>query len=181
LEGYREQWIQLGTKREVTFTNLDPSEYVLRVKGSNNDGVWNEEGASLKITITPPWWKTLWFRILSVVTFVGLVISAHRIRTASIKVRNKALEKEITERQKAEASLRQAFTEIAQLKEQLQAENIYLKEEIKLEHNYEEIIGQSEALKYVLHKVEQVAPEAVLDSCRAAGSGLLRARCLSTH
>jgi transcriptional regulator with GAF, ATPase, and Fis domain len=118
---------------------------------------WNIEGASLKIIITPPWWQTLWFRILSAVALVGLVVSAHRIRTASIKAHNRALEKEIVERQQAEASLRQAFAEIAQLKEQLQAENIYLQEEIKLEHNYDEIIGQSEALKYVLHRVEQVA------------------------
>ena len=158
LQGYSEQWIQLGTKREATFTNLDPSEYVLRVKGSNNDGVWNEKGASLKIIITPPWWQTLWFRILSVVTLIGLVITAYRIRVASMQARNRALEKEIGERKKVEASLWQAFSEIAQLKEQLQAENIYLQQEIRLEHNYEEIIGESEVLKYVLHKVEQVAP-----------------------
>ncbi len=48
LEGFNDNWIQLGTKRDITFTNLDPGEYTLRVKGSNNDGVWNEEGASLK-------------------------------------------------------------------------------------------------------------------------------------
>ncbi|MBC6948423.1 AAA family ATPase [candidate division KSB1 bacterium] len=157
LEGYREQWIQLGTNREATFTNLDPGGYVLHVKGSNNDGVWNEAGTSLKIIVTPPWWKTLWFRILSVVTLIGLVLSAHRLRIADIKARNKALEKEIIKRQQAEEALRQAFMEISQLKEQLQAENIYLQQEIKLEHNYDEIIGESEALKYVLHKVEQVA------------------------
>ncbi|RIK72089.1 Fis family transcriptional regulator [candidate division KSB1 bacterium] len=157
LEGYREQWIQLGAHREATFTNLDPGEYVLRVKGSNNDGVWNEAGASFKITITPPWWQTWWFRILSAVTLIVLALAAHRLRIADMQARNKALEKEIAARKQSEASLQQAFTEIAQLQEQLQAENIYLKEEIKLEHNYEEIIGESEALKYVLHKVEQVA------------------------
>ncbi len=43
LEGFNDNWIQLGTKRDVTFTNLDPGEYTLRVKGSNNDGVWNED------------------------------------------------------------------------------------------------------------------------------------------
>jgi len=60
LEGFNDHWIQLGTKRDVTFTNLDPGEYTLHVKGSNNDGVWNEDGTSLKITIIPPWWKTRW-------------------------------------------------------------------------------------------------------------------------
>ncbi len=58
LEGYNDTWIQLGTERKATFTNLDAGDYILRVKGSNNDGVWNEGGSSLALTVTPPWWKT---------------------------------------------------------------------------------------------------------------------------
>ena len=65
---------------------------------------------------------------------------------------------EITELKQAEIQLRSTFEEIAKLKDQLQAESTYLQEEIKLEHNFENIIGQSEALKYVLNRVEQVAP-----------------------
>ncbi len=64
---------------------------------------------------------------------------------------------DISERIRAEQSLHQAFTHIEQLKEQLQAENVYLQEEIKLNHNFDEIIGESKELKYVFHKVEQVA------------------------
>jgi two-component system sensor histidine kinase ChiS len=60
LEGFNDNWIQLGTERRATFTNLDAGDYTLRVKGSNNDGVWNEQGAALVITVTPPWWKTRW-------------------------------------------------------------------------------------------------------------------------
>jgi DNA-binding NtrC family response regulator len=84
-----------------------------------------------------------------------MTIAAQR---SELEIANVKYEKEIAERQQAEESLRRAFTEIAQLKEQLQTENVYLKEEIKLHHNFEEINGQSEALKYVLYKVEQVAP-----------------------
>jgi DNA-binding NtrC family response regulator len=65
------------------------------------------------------------------------------------------LEELVTERT---AKLQQALAEIQRLKDQLQAENIYLREEIKLEHNFDEIIGQSEKLRAVLSKVEQVAP-----------------------
>ena len=65
---------------------------------------------------------------------------------------------DISERKMAEIELRGAFTEIEELKSQLEAESAYLQDEIKLEHNFENIIGQSEALKYVLHRVEQVAP-----------------------
>jgi PAS domain S-box-containing protein len=68
-----------------------------------------------------------------------------------------ALVRDITERKLAEDQINKAYTEIKQLQIQLQAESAYLQEEIKLEHNFENIIGQSEALKYVLHRVEQVA------------------------
>ena len=60
LEGYNDNWIQLGGERKATFTNLDAGEYSLRVKGSNNDGVWNDVGASLALVVKPPWWKTRW-------------------------------------------------------------------------------------------------------------------------
>jgi PAS domain S-box-containing protein len=66
---------------------------------------------------------------------------------------------DITDRKQSEIELKQTYTEIEQLQMQLQAESAYLQEEIKLEHNFENIIGQSDALKYVLHRVEMVAPQ----------------------
>lgn len=65
---------------------------------------------------------------------------------------------DITDRKTAESSLHQALQELGQLKEQLQQENLYLQEEIRLEHNFEEIVGNSDELKYVLYKIEKVAP-----------------------
>jgi PAS domain S-box-containing protein len=65
---------------------------------------------------------------------------------------------DITDRKLAEEELRRALEEVSQLKNQLQQENIYLREEIKYEHNFEEIVGHSDAIKYVLYKIEQVAP-----------------------
>ena len=70
----------------------------------------------------------------------------------------RASNRDITARKQAEIKLRSAYTEIEQLKNQLEAESAYLQDEIKLEHNFENIIGQSESLKYILHRVEQVAP-----------------------
>ena len=69
-----------------------------------------------------------------------------------------AINMDITEQKQAETELQNAYEEIKNLKEQLEAESAYLQDEIKLEHNFENIIGQSEALKYVLNRVEQVAP-----------------------
>jgi len=60
LEGYEETWNYVGKKRNATYTNLDAGDYTFMLKASNNDGVWNESPLSLKITVSPPWWKTGW-------------------------------------------------------------------------------------------------------------------------
>jgi len=78
MEGFDKDWTYCGTRKRVTYTNLNPGDYVFRVKGSNNDGVWNEEGTSVKIHISPPYWKTLWFKglgVLSALSAMGLVYS----------------------------------------------------------------------------------------------------------
>lgn len=75
MEGFDKDWVYCGTRRQATYTNLDPGEYVFRVKASNNDNVWNEEGTSINIIITPPYWKTWWFKgfgILSMLTATGM-------------------------------------------------------------------------------------------------------------
>lgn len=60
LEGMNDEWIQHGKERRINFSGLGHGEYLLRVKGTNNDGVWNEVGATLAIIISPPWWRTWW-------------------------------------------------------------------------------------------------------------------------
>lgn len=78
LEGYDDTWIQLGTEHRATFTNLDGGEYLLKVRGSNSDGVWNEEGASLRLVVTPPWWKTSTAYALYGVTFIAVLYGLRR-------------------------------------------------------------------------------------------------------
>jgi len=60
LEGLQADWVYVGSRNYADYTNLDPGEYVFRVKATNSDGIWNEEGTSVKIIITPPPWKTWW-------------------------------------------------------------------------------------------------------------------------
>jgi ligand-binding sensor domain-containing protein/tRNA A-37 threonylcarbamoyl transferase component Bud32 len=69
LEGLTYLWIYLGNKHDITFTSLDPGEYRFRVKGSNIDGIWNEAGTAIKLIITPPFWKTSWFMVISFLLF----------------------------------------------------------------------------------------------------------------
>ncbi len=79
-------------------------------------------------------------------------------RTAELTQANDSLQAEIKERKRAEQALREALAEVEQLKNRLQAENVYLQEEIKLNHNFEEIIGRSAAMKKVRQKVERLPP-----------------------
>ena len=91
LEGFDKDWIYSGERRYAAYTNLDPGTYTLRVKGSNNDGVWNEEGTSLKITITPPPWKTWWAYTLYIFAVIAAIYSYIKWKTAAQEKENKLL------------------------------------------------------------------------------------------
>ena len=73
LEGFDETWNLVENRRTVYYTNIPPGKYVFRVKASNNDGIWNEEGASLQIIISPPYWKTWWAYSLYVIFILSII------------------------------------------------------------------------------------------------------------
>jgi len=68
----------------ATYTNLDPGKYVFRVQGSNSDGTWNDQGMSLPILITPPWWKTNLFRALSAAVFLAILWAVYQLRVRQL-------------------------------------------------------------------------------------------------
>lgn len=89
LEGFNDDWIDNGTSTTVTFTNLDPGTYQFHVIGSNSDGIWNEQGASLTIIITPPWYKTWWFLSIVALLVAGALYATYRYRLyQSLKLLN---------------------------------------------------------------------------------------------
>lgn len=98
LEGAHDSWIQLGNKREITFTNLAPGSYTLLVKGSNGDGVWNETPAKLQITITPPWWQTIWAYLIYGLLATSSIWIFMQWRTRDLRKRQKLLEETVSER-----------------------------------------------------------------------------------
>lgn len=85
LVGLNEAWTYSENNRYATYTNLEPGEYVFYAKGSNNDGVWNEAGTSVKIIILPPWWKTWWAYIFYTGLILSLVYLAWRLQINRIK------------------------------------------------------------------------------------------------
>jgi len=98
LEGFDEKWNQVGNRNFASYTNVPPGEYVFRVIGSNSDNVWNEEGASLHIEITPPFWETSWFRAIVFILLISFIFSVYKIRTKSIRDRNLQLASQVKER-----------------------------------------------------------------------------------
>ena len=99
LEGFNEDWIETDFKnRRATYTNLSPGEYTFRVRAANDDGYWNNEGATLDVKILPPWWATWWAEICFAVTGIFIVIGVISLRTRSLNTRRKELESIVTER-----------------------------------------------------------------------------------
>ena len=89
MEGVNKDWVYSGTRRYASYPNLDPGEYIFRVKGSNNDGVWNEEGTSLVIFISPPWWKTWWAYSSYALIFSFTLYGIRRYEMNRLKLKDK--------------------------------------------------------------------------------------------
>jgi len=89
MEGVDKDWINSGSRRYASYPNLDPGEYVFRVKGSNNEGVWNEEGTSLAIIISPPWWKTWWAYSSYALIFAFTLYGIRRYEMNRLKMKDK--------------------------------------------------------------------------------------------
>ena len=99
LEGFDDKWITADSAhRQAIYTNLSPGRYTFRVKASNNDGVWNQQGASLAITITPPWWQTWEFRGIALLLMAGLAYAAYRLRVRQLEYRARVLQETVDQR-----------------------------------------------------------------------------------
>lgn len=126
MEGLDKGWIQCGNRREATYTSLDAGEYTFMVRAANNDGVWNEAGASFRVIVTPPIWRTWWFIGLSLASIICTGFVLYRLRIRSIEARNAWLEKQVKERtaeiQEKNKELQQSLDEINILSSVLEGE-----------------------------------------------------------
>jgi signal transduction histidine kinase/ligand-binding sensor domain-containing protein len=85
LEGLDADWVDAGARRSVYFPYLPPGSYRFRVIAANSDGVWNDEGASITVTVRAPFWQRLWFRLLSASLIIGIAVFVIRGRLARLK------------------------------------------------------------------------------------------------
>jgi signal transduction histidine kinase/ligand-binding sensor domain-containing protein/DNA-binding response OmpR family regulator len=118
LEPYDRDWIDAGIRRTAFYTRVPPGRYTFRVIASNNDGVWNERGATLALDIPPSVWETTAFRVAVVAAFLGLAALGVHWRLQSMRARSVQLERVVEERT---AALRERERELADRNAQLQS------------------------------------------------------------
>ncbi len=101
LEGIDDEWIDAGSRRVAYYNPLPAGEYTFRVQAANNDGVWNEAGASMRFTLPPPMWWSWWAIGLYALAIGGAIYGAHRLRILALRRRTDLLETEVTSRTEA--------------------------------------------------------------------------------
>ena len=101
LVGYEEEWVEAGTRREATYTNLPPGDYRFTVKAANSDGVWSNAPASVALRIAPPWWRTWPAYLGYVLLMVGGLSAAFYGQRRRLERRQRELEETVDERTSA--------------------------------------------------------------------------------
>ncbi|MDB5286069.1 MAG: hypothetical protein JWR05_1018 [Mucilaginibacter sp.] len=164
LDGFDPQWRYVGNKRSATYTNLDPGTYTFLVKASNNDGVWNEQPASIRVIIVPPYWMTWWFRIISAILFISVSYIIYRLRTNFFEKQRIELGKQVAERTQ----------QISMQANDLQALNA------KLQAKSVELQAQSEELYYQKEQEHKAREEAEKATQEAEKANLAKSTFLAT-
>ncbi|HYC84248.1 MAG TPA: response regulator, partial [Chryseosolibacter sp.] len=134
LKGMQDNWIDLGTERKISFTNLDPGTYHLQVKFRDVNGEWQQPSTTLKIVVLPPWYKTPSFKILVVVLVAAVVSGIFYARISAIRERARMLKSEV---EKRTSELREANTFLTEKNDEIRIQ----KE--RLETYNREILRQS--------------------------------------
>ncbi|MBL8208063.1 MAG: hypothetical protein JNM09_27770, partial [Blastocatellia bacterium] len=105
LAGFNQDWVEAGTRRTAYFSNLPPGDYTFKVIADNGEGLWNTEGASLRVVVLPPFYRTGWFLALAVLSVSGVILAAFKYRVNQLEQRQaaqQAFSQQLIESQEAE-------------------------------------------------------------------------------
>ena len=151
--GFDRDWIYAGKERRATYTNIPPGIYTFLVSTTNSEGQWIETPHSLTIVILPPWWKTLWFKLIVILIIVfGVFIFIH-LREKAIKEINKQLEQKVDEKTKelqlANSTLLEQKNTIEKHYENLREQQLVI--EIKNSQSQEALNTKNKLLTVIAH------------------------------
>jgi signal transduction histidine kinase/ligand-binding sensor domain-containing protein len=168
LEGFDKDWITTDYQNRIaTYSNLAGGTYIFHVKASNNDGIWNETGTSIKIIISPPWWKTKWFILFLIIFGVASLFGIYRWRLAALRNQKIRLEQAVNERTR----------EVYDQKEELNAINEELKqsnEELLSQREEMETLNEELASAYDESNNSRAELQLTLDSLQSAQEKLIQ-------
>ncbi len=119
MEGFDEDWVRAGTRRYASYTNLSQGEYTFRVKGSNNDMVWNDKGTSVKVIIHPTFWQSNWAYLVYFLVLMGILYGIRWFELTRERGRVRLRESELRA-QAAEAQARAIQAEISRKTHELE-------------------------------------------------------------
>lgn len=120
LEGKDNEWSSPSSLRFISYTELSGGSYTFKVKASNSNGVWNEVPYQITINVIPPWYKTIWFYVLSSLSTIILIFGFINYRTNAVKKENKILENKVNERTKELAEKNKDITSSIQYAKRIQ-------------------------------------------------------------
>lgn len=160
LEGYDEDWVEAGNRRIATYTHVPQGSYVFKVKGSNNDGLWNETPATIIVKISPPFWKTTWFRVLLSVTIGAIIFLLFYLRLRDIKIQRALLRRKVDEKTKAlskqNTQIEKQNDELLRINREILNQNEKIKKKNhKLSEQHKQISKQRDNLLYLAEQVKE--------------------------
>lgn len=160
LEGYDEDWVDAGSQRTASYTNINPGTYTFMVQGSNNDRVWNEYPTSLKIVVLPPFWLTWWFKLLIVLSVLLAIYLVFYFRLKTIKQERARLERLVAEKTAtlSEQNIRieQQNSELVSINQEIISRNEKIEQKNrKLKEQNEQIVKQRDNLLALAEQVQE--------------------------
>jgi signal transduction histidine kinase/ligand-binding sensor domain-containing protein len=171
MEGLEEDWVEAGTRRYAEYRDLKPGKYTFRVLGSNDDRIWNKEGASIGIIIHSPWYRTFLAYVFYVILLALMILIIIRWRTYRLKKENIKLDGLVKERTRV----------VEEQNEEISATNAELKEQreevmatnTRLEEQKEELEQQKEELQITLDQLKETQAQLIQSEKLAALGGLV--------
>ena len=166
MEGLDKDWVDAGTRRFANYSDLKPGNYIFKVIGSNNDGIWNNTGRSIEVIVHPPWWKTNFAYASYIIAALILMFSFIKFRERKLKMDKKVLEKTVKVRT---LEIEEKNEELHQQNEEIQSINTTLNEQKGLvEERNEELNQQKDEVQTTLEHLKQSQSQLVQSEKMAA-------------